>query len=76
MKVTFRAFKDGRGPLQFVQPVSPRGVPRCVMCGKPIPVAYRRYYQQAGKRRFFHADRCAIDWAEWVAEELYPSLES
>jgi len=63
-----RAVRDGK-LCQLVQGISPRGIPCCLNCLKPIPLHYRSYR----KYPLFCTNRCAIAWAQWVGGQVYPS---
>jgi hypothetical protein len=62
---------------KLTQRTTRKGTPLCIWCSKPIPNDYRRWYRLMGaaRARYFHADSCAVKFAEWAAEQLYVAAE-
>lgn len=56
--------------LMLVQRKTKSGIPRCLHCDKPIPRFRRSRRWAADSAAAFHADSCAIRFAESVVREI------
>lgn len=70
--LTLRMFAVGGERREFVRKVTEDGIPRCLVCGKPIPIQSVCVVEQDAPRRsrFFCSDKHATVMAELMMEDL------
>jgi len=67
---TITYMREGR-PVRLLQGRSKSGIPLCVECSRPIPAAYRGWFERFGRPAWFCTDACSIKFAQAVAAECW-----